>query len=290
VSLFLTACPQLLDDDFSSRLPDLSPGTGGVAGAPGVDAGPELGGGPSDASQGGSAGMPPLTPAVAALRASLVHRYSFSGTGAIAVDSIGDADAPLIGTELDDRGTLVLSGDGAFASLPNGLLPASNNCTIEAWLTWRGGDDWQRIFDFGSSSAGEAARGTGATYLFLTPRSLDGVMVLGFSTRGIAGETVLSATRALPIGELVHVAAVIDSETDRFSLHLNGALDASGVLEERLSGIEDVNVWIGLGQFEADPSLDADISEFRIFDRALSQNELRLSYDLGLDESWLAAP
>jgi len=206
------------------------------------------------------------------------------------VDSVGAADGALIGAALDGQGSASLRGGGQLVNLPNGLLSSSNDKTIEAWVIWHGGGDWQRLFDFGSSVQGEATRGTGLTYLQLTPRSPDGAMAVGFTTAGLAAETLLHGTVALPIDSQAHVAVVVDSQNNALSLYLNGALNATTLLVERLSSINDVNMWIGVSQYSADPSLLAELSEFRLYDRALSEQELALSFELGADTAQLVVP
>jgi hypothetical protein len=64
------------------------------------------------------------------------------------------------------------------------LLSSSNDKTLEVWLTWRGGLAWQRVFDFGSSDAGELNQGLGATFLNLAASTDDGVMRVSYKREG----------------------------------------------------------------------------------------------------------
>lgn len=229
----------------------------------------------------GKTTSPDAGPLNATLRSALVHRYSFNGIGTVVTDSVGTANGALFNATLDNRGVVRLTGTRAFVNLPNGLVSESNDCTIETWLTWNGGSAWQRIFDFGSNDLGESQRGNGTSYLFLTPRSIDNVLLAAYSSNGFGSQTTLPGTHALAIGEVTHVAVVIDSQSDRFLLYLNGVLDASEVLTQRLSEIQDVNVWVGMSQFSSDPFLNADMSELRFYARALSAREIRTSFELG---------
>jgi hypothetical protein len=224
------------------------------------------------------------------LKRALAHRYSFEGSGDTAIDSVAETSGALFNVNLDDRGFVDLAGDNEFVNLPNGLLSSSNDKTIEAWLTWNGGDRWQRIFDFGTSDQGEAQRGNGTSYLYLTPRSTADVVLVGFSRAGYGAETRLSGTAALPVGRLSHVAVVIDSQTNAFSLFVDGALNATARLTERLSDVDDVNCWLGIAQFSGDPHLNAELNEFRLYERALTAEELELSFELGPDTAALTSP
>lgn len=218
-----------------------------------------------------------------ALRAALAHRYGFDGTGTVVIDTIAGSDATLVGATLDGSGSLTLDGSGAYVDLPNRVLSASNDRSIETWLTWRGGRAWQRIFDFGSSDAGEGERGNGRTYLYLTPRSPDDAIVLAFSARGYAAETRSSTAVGFPVDTQAHVAVVVDSRDDSLSLYLDGRSIATETLAQRLSEIDDVNCWLGVAQFESDPGLNATFSEFRLYHRALTAAEVALSHRLGPD-------
>jgi Concanavalin A-like lectin/glucanases superfamily len=275
----LTGCPQLVDADFTT-LPSAAPAIRRDAGTAATDA--------STVSPEGDASRPTRAdPSVerAALAAALAHRYGFDGTGALALDAVAGADARLIGTTLTGTGSVALAGSGQYVDLPNGLLSSTDEQTIEAWLIWKGGRAWQRIFDFGSSSAGEDARGNGQTYLFLTPRSANDVMMLGYSAAGYGAEIQLDATGQLQTGVLTQVAVVVDSPTNVLSLYVDGSWNATVPLEGRLSALDDVNSWLGKGQYAFDPTLDATVTEFRLYHRALTSDQVRASYRLGPDAS-----
>jgi hypothetical protein len=283
--LTLAGCPQLLDDDFSPGALASDPGGGGsnLSGSGGSTfdtVGAGAGGTGSVTGQGGTDTDP-----VMLVRQALAHRYSFEGTGSAAVDAMGGVAGQLLNTTLDGRGVVDLVDDGQlrFVNLPNGYLSSSDDKTIECWLTWQGGEPWQRIFDFGSSDRGEAQQGVGASYLFLTPESVEGWMMVGYSNSGIQGEIQLVGTSALQIGAFTHVAVVVDSGRDEFSLYVDGELDATQTLEARLSDVKDVNAWLGISQYLADPNLNAELHEFRIYERALTADELQLTYELGPD-------
>jgi hypothetical protein len=305
-SLLLLGCPQLLDDDFQNRLrPDASIGVGALDGGTpaspidvmkpgtGPDMSPPHPGPPAPPGTpdaGADAAATPDDPDLVALRNAIVHRYDFDGTGTTATDSVGTANGTLYGATLTGQGVVSLNGSGQFINLPNGLASASNDATIEAWLTWKGGADWQRVFDFGSSDAGEGARGTGATFLYLVARSEYGVMQVSYGLNGETAETAVSGTIPLPVGVLTHVAVVVDSQHNALTLYVNGASNATTSLTRRLSSINDVNDWLGMSQFSEDPLLNADLTEFRIYSQALDAAQLALSYRLGPDASLTSTP
>jgi hypothetical protein len=79
---------------------------------------------------------------------------------------------------------------------------------------------------------------------------------------------------------------VIDSASDAMSLYVDGGWSGSATLVERLSALDDVNAWLGMSQYDSDPSLDATLTEFRLYHRALSSEEIRFSYELGPDATF----
>lgn len=247
---------------------------------------------------------------------SLRHRYAFEGSGTRARDTaslafardpeLEPADGVLVNTALTGTGTVLLDGgmngigeDDQFVALPSGLVSALSSVTLEAWLIWYGGREWQRVFDFGSSDAEvEGEQGSvGVTYLFLTTSlsSAAGNRVrVAYKRSDYSGEVRLDSVRLFPRGILTHVAVVFDQPNDTLSLYLDGALERSlaGVESEtgiplELARLEDVNAWLGRSQFGADAELGASYEEFRIYDQPLSALQIRTSAIAGPSPAFL---
>jgi hypothetical protein len=238
----------------------------------------------------------------------LVHRYSFdlapadagvpsddggdAGTTSIVVDSVGGANGTAVNATLTGNGSIALVG-GQYVSLPAGIISAlGNSATFETWVTWVGGPAWQRIFDFGSSdNAGGIGPGvTGQTYIFMTPlngltSSFRGAFTLG----GPAGEASLNSIAAVPTTVDTHLALVVDGVARIMTLYQNGAVVQVGAPYTDLgtgsvnnlaglSGLNDVNNWLGRSQFAPDPGFDGTISEFRIYSVARSAAQIMASF------------
>lgn len=233
------------------------------------------------------------TPPPSPLETSLIHRYSFDGIGTQVVDSRYSAHGVLVGTELPGTGQLPLAGERSaqYVTLPMGVVSGLGDATFEAWLSWDGGAPWQRIFDFGSSSAGEGVAGkTGVSYLFFaTSSSADtrlkptGTPRLVYSQNGVDDEEVCIVPDPFPIGTSTHVAAVIDGAAHEMLLYRDGELVADCALARPLSAISDVNNWLGHSNYVADVDLSATYDEFRIYGAALTATELRASFAAGPD-------
>ncbi|HEV8549321.1 MAG TPA: LamG domain-containing protein [Polyangiaceae bacterium] len=224
---------------------------------------------------------------------SLVHRYTFDGTGTAVHDAMGGADGTVMGATLSGSGAVTLAGrmSDEYVDLPNGLISGLDSVTLEAWLTWYGGYEWQRIFDFGNDQTNvEGNRGAGSTYLFCTPRlpdDGDALLRVAYQRASFA-EMQLDATRMLPPGLLTQVVVTFDAPSATLAIYLDGGLENSKVFEDlRLSAVHDINDWLGRSQYAADPELGATIEEFRIYNRALSAAEVHASSTAGQNPSFL---
>jgi hypothetical protein len=229
-----------------------------------------------------------------ALPLCLRHRYSFNGMGAVATDSVGDADGEITGgATLAGNGTLVLAGlaTDQYVDLPNGIISElGSNATIEAWVSWTGaGAPWQRIFDFGSSELAEGQQGTGVTYLFLTPsNTINTDLRVAYTNVGPPAERVVNAPTPLPFPAQVHVAVVIDGAAATLALYQNGNLiGTTPTLDTTLALMNDVNNWIGRSQFVADEEFQGTLDEFRIYSSA--RNAMQIALDTAAGPNALPA-
>jgi hypothetical protein len=277
-----------------------SSGSGGGGG----DAGGTGGGGTGGGGTGGMAGADqcPQDPQKTApgecgcgvpetctgLVDALKHRYSFSTNNMMAMDSVGDAHATLIGVSAAGGKVTFNGTDVAYVDLPNGTISALTDATFELWFAWTGGPVWQRLFDFGSNTNGEGNQGEGLTYLFLTASDGDSGNALraSFTLGGTAGETVARSNAALPTGNVQHIVLVVDDTGNQMRLYLNHELRASTTFNGTLGDLDDVNNWIGRSNWN-DPPLRGELLEFRIYDAALSESQIALSESVGPDPAFL---
>lgn len=230
------------------------------------------------------------------LKKKLAHRYDFEGSGTTVTDRVGTAHGSVKGatlSKLDGKGVVLLGGGttGPYVDLPNKLLSSLTSATLEAWVTWGGGNAWQRIFDFGDSthSSPENNPAFGKTYLMLTAKSGSGFAAIGFSLVGNANgeEQVTAATSPLPT-TLAHVAVVADDTANALVLYVNGAKVKSSAWTDKLSSINDVNCWLGRSQYDSDPELNGVLHEFRIYGSALTDADVATSYSAGPDPAFLS--
>jgi hypothetical protein len=216
--------------------------------------------------------------------AALVHRWSFDSD---ASDSVGKANGTLEdGAKVED-GRVQLDGEVAYVELPIGdTIAKLSDVTIEAWVTW---DEmqgpWSRIFDFGD--------GPGAN-MYITPRhgraeqdSAEDTPRFVITQGGFENEEQINVKDQFPVGKEVHVAVTIDAEKGVAKLYVDGKPVATqDKISLKPSDLGNTpNNWLGASQYtETDPLFHGSISEFRIYDSALSDDEIATSKGLGPDK------
>ncbi len=221
---------------------------------------------------------------------SLVHRYSFEGTGTTAIDSVSGKDGALMnGVLLDGSGVLTLPGNrpglpDQYVNLPNGMLSVLTDVSIVVWTAWGRGAGYQRIFDFGVSKLGENERDAGQSYLAVMPAT-------GFPNGTRLGAELAApgfATLQLPsdrdmLDGVRYQVALVFRSSERVELYRDGALVISSPTDVSLSLINDVNNWIGLSQTAVDHAYRGTYDEFRIYNAALSACQLSTLANRGPD-------
>ena len=215
--------------------------------------------------------------------AKVVHRWSFDKD---ASDSAGDADGVLKdGAKVAD-GRLELDGETAIVELPIGdTIAGLDSCTIEGWVNWKEYlDPWARIFDFGqgqnaslyvTTRNGRADQGSQVD----TPRFV-------ITNGGITGEEQLNSPDKFPVDKETHIAVTIDAEKGVAKMYFDGKLvDTQEGLKLKPSDLGNTrNNRLGASQYDTDPLFYGTITEFRIYDTALGDDEIAKSFASGPDK------
>ena len=140
-----------------------------------------------------------------------------------------------------------------------------------------------------------------SNYVFLTPQGGPGVTRLGSRANPGAGftESIVDDGRALPTGVEHHVAVVWDEVAGTQTLYVDGQRTKfyiGGVPNDEipfstsspilangsLSMLQDLNNFLGRAQWP-DPLFDGLFNEFRIYDYALTGNQVNGNFVAGPD-------
>jgi len=262
-------------------------GASGGGGAGGGSGG--IGGATADAGGVVDAGCP--TPTLCAVKAALIHRYSFSGSGPTVVDSVGTANGTVVNGLLTGSGEVDLRENvDHYVDLPNGIVKSLTNASFEVWVTWAGGAGWQRLFDFGDSDGPENTQGSAASSFYLSPHGAGPtamVVALKRADQIAQFETRAVSSQPLTANVETHVVVVIDSVNGKMLVYRDGAIDASVAFQGSLSTLNDVNNWLGRSQYKNDPAFQGTIDEFRIYRAALSAAQVQASFAQGPNAPFL---
>jgi hypothetical protein len=208
----------------------------------------------------------------------VIHRYSFNGD---THDSVGGEDGILMGNAVVDSRQLQLDGSsGTYLALPiTDSIENLTNMTIEGWATWNDATMvWERIFDFGSGTLQNA---------FLTPQAGAQGMPFRFAITvgGGGGEQDTSAFNHFPVGVSAHFAITVDKDFGLTTLYLNGrpeCIEFGDPITFFDFDLPPTNCYLGKSQY-ADPYYLGSIDEFRIYNTALSADDVYASYLAGPD-------
>ncbi len=265
--------------------------------------------------------------------AALTQRWSFDSAaasvpaGATYADTIGGTVATVRGQgAVLDGAALVLPGTtagnvapasiSAYLDLPNGLVSSRQNLSVEIWAAPLASLTFQRLFDFGSGSAGDGLGAPGEwTGLGTTApgtviasdefalslnvgSSINAQRLYGRLNNDQTGglNLVVDSALATSLNRRYHYvvtyAAGVGTHAatggGRQSWYRDGVLVASQDLPYALSALNDVNNWIGRSQFSADPLARFALEELRLYDHALAPAEIAANFAAGPDT--LVAP
>jgi sRNA-binding protein len=158
-----------------------------------------------------------------------------------------------------------LTGNGDYVQLPNNIVNGLTDFTISAWVNPTQNLIWSRVFDFGTGTN---------NYMFLTVSAGGGPLRFAITTSGNGNEQQLTAPSTLPLNTWSHVAVTLSGTTG--TLYVNGtavATNANMTLHPSSLG-STTQDYIGHSQFSADPTLDATVDDFQIYNRALSSADV----------------
>lgn len=195
----------------------------------------------------------------------LVADYTFE-------DSLQDASVNMMDGVSADMLLTKNAHNGAYALFLNGnnhvRLPYEiadmGAMTVSAWVNWRASSlvSWSRIFDFGN--------GTDA-YMYLTPSNGSNMR---FAIKNGGDEQAVDCKQNLSRREWVHVAVTIGG--GQAVVYVNGEeAGRNRAVSIKPSDVRPVFNYLGRSQFSADPLFTGYIDDLRIYNYAMTADEVR---------------
>jgi hypothetical protein len=245
-----------------------------------------------------------LPKASATLAKAPVHRYSFdnmaSGNDGTVIPDIGatgadKADGAIrgLGAIVSNTGIDLPGGDShtqAYLDFPNGIVSGTYNggagytsASYETWLTIQTNQNWSRVMDFGTNQAGEVTGPGGdfnGTNYVIVSANIGGDPNVRFEVGGNQGAGTRDSQGNM-LGVEVQIVVVYDEKSGQWKYYRNGELMESFDSSGAPNTITDVNNWLGRSNWSADANTDALFDEFRVYDYALSIEEIRGNFIAG---------
>lgn len=162
-------------------------------------------------------------------------------------------------------GTYSLNLTGStYAMLPYSVAQM-DEMTIATWVRTNNSTAWQRVFDFGNSDQ---------QYMFFTPTNGS---EMRFVMKNGGDEQILTNGKPLSSGTWHHVAITLKPLTGgnvQVLLYVDGEQVASNSFSIKPSDIAPSLCFLGRSQFLADPLFSGRIDDFRIYNYALTGEEI----------------
>ena len=160
-----------------------------------------------------------------------------------------------------DNYALSLNGTSKYVQLPT-TIAHREEMTFSLWLKWYSGSKWQRIFDFGNGEQ---------QYMFLTANADNGMMRL--AAKNGDAEQKMDICKLKTNYTWQHI--VITISKDKITAYVDGQKQTESTdITVRTADFKPVFNYIGRSQFAADPLLKGDIDDVRIYNYALSAEEV----------------
>ncbi|MBP5285580.1 MAG: hypothetical protein ILO34_05665, partial [Kiritimatiellae bacterium] len=222
----------------------------------------------------------------------LAHRWSFNGS---MKDSVGNADAVMIGNAELQKGKIRLYGEpwgGSYLKMEGDLLPSDRSpYTLEIWATLKSYSPWSRIFQVGFFPGMRCDRGGENQFCWHwnSEQPYSGSDFSYMNHRRVAGplfeldkmyHIVLVGEKSSLTGSFDISAYVVDSEQGTLSCSFKLSRD---IISRDWESMYEIT--FGHSAFDHPGVIDtnAEYHEIRIWNRALTENEIAASHKAGPD-------
>lgn len=226
---------------------------------------------------GGQLLLPPTTAGAAAedVTAGLVLRYDLAQTsGTTVADSSGNGrNGTLVGGGTWSGSDLTLDGTDDYVKLPDNLMTGLDSITVSSDV-FIATDQATPFFLWGLGNTASSSAGTG--YLFASGNSFRA----GLTTTNWSGEKVTAKTPAGDLARGVWKTVTYTQTGTTGTLYEDGVQvgrnTAVSVLPSQVGGGVTTNNLLGKSNYGTDRTLKGKVRNFRVYNRALSAEEVAL--------------
>ena len=171
-------------------------------------------------------------------------------------------------TYADQMPVLNLNGN-SYVELPRNLFDRTTQATIEVWVKWNRFNNSSRVFDFGRKDN---------AVVLQNDKSSNTIKFRIWERSGKRHD--VQAKKAVNTGVWYHIAVV--SGFGGMDLYLNGQHVDSDKYPGSLNVADGGQNYIGKSNWPKDELFDGYISEFRVWEKRLSQSEIQSSMEKAL--------
>ena len=239
----------------------------------------------------------------------LVNTYEFESTytadsNSFTPDSISGYDAQLMSADAGDdvpslepnvpsapglTSTTSLNFDNLITNDPNNYgaqyaqvnnewAGAYADITISAWIYWKGGGNWQRIYDFGNDAGL-------STFICPNPNS-GGALRFAVDTSVGAEQNITAPGGTLPEDEWTHIAATLSGDTAK--LYVNGEwIVTDDITINPIDNGSTTQNWIGRSQYGADAYFSGLMDNVKVWNYGLTNAEVADDYLSDTEEAFV---
>jgi hypothetical protein len=175
------------------------------------------------------------------------------------------------------NGLTLSQAQNAYVSLGPQVFRNLSTLTIAAWVKLATQTTWQRLFDIGVNANLTQNATTGTAYFSLVLKDFNGKVGLTSSKDGYNNSKILT-TDGFPSGVWKHIAVVASDGGATIYVDGSSVATTPNLLPPAALGNIDY-AFVGRSQFSGDPTIDAEIDGFRVYNRALSADEIRALFE-----------
>lgn len=204
---------------------------------------------------------------------NLILHYDFSGESITDVSLNGNDGE--IKTNADIASAVFEDGkihiaDGAYIEMPEGILSGKKTATIAINMMPELEKANMFTWNFGNSST--------EGYMFLNTARGDGKLRFGITKTSYSDEEELVSDNYVANGTWTNIVVVIDGKNSK--LYRDGVLEAQNKLTISPADLgKTAQNYIGKSPYSADKYVSGYIDDFRIYDTALTENEVKALSD-----------